>query len=420
VKIVQLQYESSSAGKQALRLHDAFLKNGIDARLLSLKCEVTGDERVEHLGRNQKLVARLDEKLQGFVKRKSDKSLGLFSYPILGTDVSKYKAVQEADVIYLHWVLHGFLNLKGIEDLAKLNKPVVVFMHDMWTITGGCHYSFDCKKYRSGCGACPIFGGNDENDLSAVEFRKKMKLFSKYDNFFFVSPSEWLSDCARDSLLTRNKPVFHIPNIVDTTIYKPFEKNIAKRILNIDEDQTVISFGAVILNSPYKGSEYLVQALNNLAGDKGLDIDKVTVVVFGTGYNKEMDDMIPFKTRFMGYMKDEYSMNVIYNATDVFVAPSLAETFGLVILEALCCGTPVVGFNVGGIPDLIDHKINGYLANYKDADDLAEGIRFCITQKTKGRMLPQFATDLSVNKHLELFSYMKSLENLNYEYAGAI
>ena len=134
---------------------------------------------------------------------------------------------------------------------------------------------------------------------------------------------------------------------------------------------------------------------------------KVSVLIFGSGYNKHIEDAIPFKTKFVGYLRDEYSVSLVYNAADVFIAPSLAETLSYVTMEALRCGTPVVGFNIGGIPDLINHKVNGYLANYRDSEDLANGIKFCIENKLKGKMPPGFETGEIVKKHLELMNSIK-------------
>lgn len=413
MKVVHLQYHSESAGKQALRLHQAFLDNGIESTVLSLYGEQSHENRVSALGRKARIVSTVDSKLQNYLVRKSDKQLGLFSYPILGTDVSAHQYVVEADVIYIHWVLFGFLNISNLRKLAQLNKPIVFFMHDMWTITGGCHYSFDCERYSAGCGFCPLLSSNKKNDMSSALFRKKMKLFAAYSNLFFVTPSKWLYECAKQSLLTKDKPLFLIPNLVDNRIFKSFDSHIAKDLLDLDRNEIVIAFGAVSVGSPYKGWSYLQKALDILR--TRAVAEDITVLIFGSGYNKEIADSIPFKTKFMGYMKDDYSMNLIYNAADVFVAPSLAETFGLVVLEALSCGTAVVAFDVGGIPDLIMHKENGYLAKYKDPEDLAEGIEFCIREDIKGRMLPEFEPALTVGKHVELFNHIK-LDDNSYAY----
>ena len=138
-------------------------------------------------------------------------------------------------------------------------------------------------------------------------------------------------------------------------------------------------------------------------------LKNVSVLIFGSAYNKEIADAIPYKTKFMGYLLDEYSTALVYNAADVFIAPSLAEAFGYVVMEALSCGTPVVGFDVGGIPDMISHKENGYLAKYKDAADVSEGIKFCLQNNIKGYLLPEIQPSETVKKHLELFEQIKGV-----------
>ena len=230
-------------------------------------------------------------------------------------------------------------------------------------------------------------------------------MYAKYNNLYFTAPSKWLYNCAKESALTKDKPVFYIPNLLDNTIYKPFDKKTARQILNIDQNCRVVAFGAVSVNSPYKGWPYLQKALKLLKEDN--EFENITVLIFGSGHNKAIADAIPFKTKFMGYLKDEYSTALVYNAADVFVAPSVMEAFGYVIMEALCCGTPVVGFNVGGIPDMVKHKENGYIAKYKDADDVCNGIKFCLQNNLKGNLPPALEPGLTITKHLELFEHIQ-------------
>lgn len=398
-----------SAGRAALRLQKAFTSVNVESGIVSLQHSIQGGAGVKYLGAWARIVSRIEDKIQAYLTRKSDKRLGSFSYPVLGNNLAKLEEVKNADVIYIHWALKGMINLRSMEQLARLNKPVVIFLHDMWNITGGCHHSFSCEKYKTeGCNNCPMFPADKKNDLSAKEFRKKMRLYSKYNNLFFVSPSKWLYDCAKESLLTKNKPVFYIPNILDKVLFKPADKTVARQILNVDTGETVIAFGAITVNSPYKGWTYLQKALELLSKDDSLK--NISVLIFGSAYNKEIANAIPFKTRFMGYLLDEYSTSLVYNASDVFIAPSLAEAFGYVVMEALSCGTPVVGFNVGGIPDMIRHKENGYLAKYKDADDVSEGIKFCLKNKIQGHLLPEIDPTLTVKRHVEMLDQLAHLK----------
>jgi glycosyltransferase involved in cell wall biosynthesis len=407
-KIVQFQYNPLYAGKQILRLHHAFLGAGIDSHIISL---YSGGENIDRsfvLGNSYKMIAAIDRKIQKRLTKKGDRNYGKFSYPVFGSDVSKLTQVREADIIYVHWVLDGFLSIKSFKQLARLNKPLVFILHDMWPITGGCHYSFDCVNYETGCKNCPIFISDKKKQIAEKGYQKKLKFYLKYDNIYFVSPSKWLYDCARQSMLTKDKPIFHIPNIIDRTIYKSFDKAIARKILNIDGNRIVIGFGAISINSPYKGWSYLKNAFKVLA--EKYEEHQISVLIFGGGYNEEIVKGIPFKTQFLGYLHDDYSLALAYNAIDVFVVPSLADNFPTTIFESMSSGTPVVAFDTGGIPEFIQHKVNGYLSRYKDADDIANGIIFCIENSLEGQILPVLDTDRSINKHFELFKYIDSIK----------
>jgi glycosyltransferase involved in cell wall biosynthesis len=405
-KVVQIQYSEDSAGRAALRLHKAFLEAKIDCSVLYLKHPGTISQGVHSMGKIANKVAEIDLRLQKSIRKNVAPAYGLYSYPILGTDISKLPQIKEADFIILHWVLHGFLNIRNMERLIKLGKPVIFFMHDMWTITGGCHYSLDCSKYKTECRQCPAFVRHQGKDYALSEFEKKLKLFSAYRNVYFVSPSRWLFNCIKESALAKDKPAFHIPNVLDRTIFKPFDKRTAKQILNIPQDQTVIAFGAMSVNSPYKGWGYLKNALEILKGNTGQK--NLSVLVFGSSYNDQIADSIPFEVKFMGTLKDEYSSALVYNAADVFVAPSLADNLPYTIFEALSCGTPVVAFNTGGIPDMIQHKTNGYLAKYKDAQDIADGIHFVLDNGIKGHLSEEYETSNTVRRHQQLFDQIRN------------
>jgi glycosyltransferase involved in cell wall biosynthesis len=397
LKIVHIQFSPESSGRAALRLHNAFLDVNIDSSILFFHPWTQDGKKIKKLGGNSKLIYRLEQFAQWFISRTSHKQFGLFTYPVFGADITKVEEVKNADIIYLHWILWGMLNLRSIEKLAKLGKPLILVMHDMWTITGGCHHSFICEKYKSHCTACPVFAHEKKFDLSWFGFKKKSNLYNKYDNFYFVSPSNWLHNCATQSNLTRNKPLFYIPNVIDTKVFKAIDKGTSRKILNLDTDDYILAFGAVSVDSPYKGWDYLKRALNLLHKDE--NFRKVTILIFGGVLNNNIENEIPFKIKYLGYLKDEYLMPVVYSAADVFIAPSLAEVFGYVILESLCCGTPVVAFDVGGIPDLIRHKNNGYLARYKDAEDVATGIKYCLINKIQGKILPELEEDQILKRH---------------------
>jgi glycosyltransferase involved in cell wall biosynthesis len=383
--------------------------------MFTLRTSINDDEKIKQKKFWPKVVAWLDQSLQSYLNRNNRKEFGVFSYPIFGTDVSKMPAIKNAEIIYIHWALGGFLNFESINKIAKLGKPVIFFMHDMWNITGGCHHSFTCQKYTEHCNNCQMLVPDKKRDRSYIEFKKKLKLYSKFDNLYFVAPSKWLYSSAQGASLTQGKPIYYIPNVIDHSFFKPFEKSVAKKILNINVSDIVIAFGSASLNSPYKGWPYLKEALNILSKDKTF-ADKTTILIFGSAQNNAITEAIPFKVKFMGFLRDEYSTMLSYNAADVFIAPSIADNLPTTVLESLSCGTPVVGFDVGGIPDMIRDRQNGYLAKYKDAYSIYEGIKFCTQNNLKGFTPHEFDEDIILKKHIDLHTLIKgSLEAKDFQ-----
>jgi glycosyltransferase involved in cell wall biosynthesis len=190
-------------------------------------------------------------------------------------------------------------------------------------------------------------------------------------------------DCARKSGLTHDKQIYHIPNLLDPESFRIIDKNAARKLFLINSNRKVIAFGADnALSNPYKGWVYFRDALHFLNKENILTNTTIEVLVFGSNYNKKIADDIPFPSHFLGHLYDEHSMVMMYNCVDVFVISSLADNFPNTILESLFCNTPIVGFNVGGIPDMVN-EYTGYLAEYKNSHDLAKGIAFLLTTGKK-------------------------------------
>ena len=150
LKVVHIQYSTNSAGRAALRLQNEFIKANITSEIISLQTDnVANYNGITYLSKGSRIISESIIRYIQYLTRNTIKKFGLFSYPILGTNIANLEAITKADVIYIHWALGGFLNLKSITKLAQLNKPIIIFMHDMWSITGGCHHSFTCEKYKT-------------------------------------------------------------------------------------------------------------------------------------------------------------------------------------------------------------------------------------------------------------------------------
>jgi len=368
---------SGGAAIAAYRLHTYLKQTGYDSLMIVSKKVQSADISV--IQSHRSFFPLLFKKFYyKYISENKiyDEHKGLFSYPLLGDNIIDNKILQQTDIIILHWINRDFISLNTLDKILKLGKPVYWILHDMWAFTGGCHYSFDCNKYITHCGNCPHLLAPSKKDKSYQLFKAKLKLFKKYRNLQIVTPSIWLSKCAKKSRLFSNKPVHILPNILDLEIFRPINKKYAKELFFLPQDKYILLFGAIEGHAnPYKGWAFLKDAIHKLSYDFP---NKYEVIIMGSFSSSEIVNSIPFKVHFAGHLKDNQSIVSLYNAVDVFVAPSLADNFPNTILESMACGTPCVGFDVGGIPDLIDHKKNGYLAKYKDSIDLAFGINWVI------------------------------------------
>ena len=302
------------------------------------------------------------------------KNLFAVSIAITGTDLSGHPLIKGADIIHLHWINQGFLSLRNIEELVKLNKPIVWTMHDMWPCTGICHHARDCEKFQTGCGAC-FFLKSEGKDLSTSVFDKKLSLY-KDANITFVGCSRWLSDRARKSYLLQEKAVLSIPNPINMEVYHPMDQNMPRGLLGLPSGKKLLLFGALNVTDKRKGIDFLIEALRKL------EKQDVELVVFGQ-VKDDIRGLFPVPIHSMGYLSDESKIVALYNAVDMFITSSLEENLPNTIMESMACGTPCVGFATGGIPEMIDHRVNGYVANYKDAGDLACGIRWVLEHEDR-------------------------------------
>ncbi|MDP4228580.1 MAG: glycosyltransferase family 4 protein, partial [Bacteroidota bacterium] len=288
------------------------------------------------------------------------------------------------DIIHFHWINQGYLSLKSISRILSLKKPVVWTMHDMWTFTGGCHHAGSCTAYKTMCSNCPFLKHPREYDLSTRLWLKKYNIWGKGD-ITFVACSQWLAGCAKSSGLLRNCRVEAIPNPIETDIFKPLDKSKLKLNVQLKEGQFIILFGAVKVSSYFKGFTFFRDALNLLKQNHPEIIEKIVIGVFGM-VSEELLDSLPFKSINFSVVSDKKQMAEIYSLSDVYVTSSLQENLPNTIMESFSCGTPAVAFNVGGIPEMIDHMENGYLAEYMSADDLARGIYWTLFEADRKKL----------------------------------
>jgi glycosyltransferase involved in cell wall biosynthesis len=374
------------AARAAVRLQKGVRGLGIDAALfVQFKTGTANDVICRHSP-----LRNLARRLKVFlgllpVRMYPNKPENNFSPALLPDNVPAQIDEINPDIIHLHWLCAGFLR---IETLGKLNKPLIWTLHDSWAFTGGCHVPFDCKRYQQKCGACPVLGSSSEKDLSRRTWKRKEKSWRDLD-LTVVAPSLWLADCARSSSLFRDARVEVIPNGLDTGMFLPKDKERSRSLLGLPQDKKIILFGAVRgISDPNKGFHLLTQALQALGkGSPGL-----MVLVFGSDDFVGMEDL-GIKVASLGEIDDDNSLAAIYSAADVFVAPSLQESFCQTAVEAMACGTPVVAFRATGLLDIVEHQRCGYLAQPYDIEDLARGITWILEDRERYEKLSVRARD---------------------------
>ena len=294
--------------------------------------------------------------------------------------------------------------------MAERGKPVVWTLHDMNPFTGGCHHDDDCGKYQRTCGSCPQLGSNSNGDLSQINYKLKNAAYSLIpeSRMHISADSNWLRDCARQSSLLKNYQIDAVHYGLDTEIFSPFDKRSARTVLNINENQIVISFGAPNLSNIRKGFHFLVNAINRISGD----FSNILLLTYGDGFP---DYNINIPVKHIGPVINPSLIAIIHNAADFFVIPSMREAFGQTCLEAMACGIPAVGFDGGGIPDMIKNGHTGYLALERDEISLADALTKMLSNVSKQKemgenarkyVLDNFTLDLQSEKYMKIYSQL--------------
>lgn len=396
MKIIHIQNGMSPAGNAAYRLSCSMRSFGLDSEVLTLyKCS---DHKYVHYHPEErgyilrKLVNRISNKLK--LKDKIPNTYFYRVLPLIGRRLAQNNIIRNADVIYVHWVA-GAISAADISSLIELGKPIIFFMHDMWSFTGGCHHSFNCIKYIDGCIGCPMF--RRVSTTPTNEVKRLIRAYGNTKNMAFVSPSIWMAECAKKSLVLKNQRVLTIPNLLNEQIFKPANKQHSKKLLGLPLDRKIISFGCQAgTNNKFKGWEYLRDAINSL------NRADIHIVIYGSCEDPQTRNQVKYPISFLGHIADESKLALICNATDVFVSPSLAESFGMTFMENILCNTPVVGFNNTAIPEIVKTGINGYLAENKNSTDLAKGIEYLLDFDIIPHDRDVYSQKNIIQKHLEL------------------
>lgn len=381
------------------RLLRALNRNGVEAELL-VRDKQTQNPRVIALPHQKAMKMKfMAERLQifchnGFTRR------GLFTVDNggFGADITSLADFKRADVIHLHWINQGMLSLKDVQTILRSGKRVVWTMHDMWPFTGCCHHAAKCDRWKTGCGNCPLLNKPGNHDLSWQTWHAKERIYGK-GRIAFVGCSNWLTDLARQSPLLKGCQVESIPNALDATLFSPGNRMEARRRLGLPEKGKLILFVAHKVTNPYKGINYLREALEGLCTTYPVLKKDVGVVAVGQEADR-LKGSFPTALHAVNYVDDPTVMADYYRAADVLAIPTLQDNLPNTVAEAMACGTPVVGFEIGGLPQMIDHGVNGRLAQYMNAESFATNL-FTILTDSHPEKLAEAARRKAVQDYSE-------------------
>lgn len=348
---------------------------------------------------------------KNFLGRAVSAALGVANHNFLFFTLSGRKKIidlirrENIDIVHFHNTCGNYIGPADIKAISKYCRNIVITMHDMWLITGCCPHGMSCNKWRDG-NKCQKCGGNEWLKKGTIWAGKYLQ--SKTKNFSgkgicFVSPSEWLiNKCKHSYLVTEN--IRLIPNGIDVKSIKPYNKKEMRKKHQIPLNKHVLLFSANQMNSPYKGADYLIEALLNVP-----EKENYCLLIVGNGKIDKLN--LCFETHITGYIKDTQTMNELYSAADIFLLPSMADTFPLTMLEAMASGTPVLAFKTGGIPEAVNDEV-GWCVEAGDSIALANMLISIFdheeeyvqkVQQCRKYIVEKFSEDLMLERYRGLY-----------------
>jgi glycosyltransferase involved in cell wall biosynthesis len=391
-------YLRGGAGKASCRIFESLLQY-TDLELRHFSLEKTSKPNyylLEHskfstfISKKFGIKTIESEIVEEFPKYLNNRPKGLEIFSLNLSDIKTTPAKPYPDIVHLHWIAQ-WLDFPHFFKKLPPKIPLVWTLHDMHPITGGCHYSNGCNKFEFDCSLCPQLGNYQKRDLAKLNLNVKIEALKGRD-VYVISDSKWLNSLVQKSQIFKKANLIDFIHYgLDHEIYSPLDKNNVRKELglSVKENEYVICFGADSIENNRKGFSELMVALNLLA-ERNI---KITCVTFGAGQVLISDKINHIN---FGEINDEKQLAKIYNTADIFVMPSLEEAFGQTCLEAMLCGIPVIGFDTGGIPDMIVDNDTGILVEKGNIIDLADNIHNVLNQKDLRIRLGNNARNFSV------------------------
>ena len=417
MRVVHLSTSDSNGGaaRAAFRVHTGLKRLGHDSTMLVYRAG-SKDPSVNKYKPQPGLLPRLRRSLRArrietdHRKYDATRPVGfeLFSDDRSPTASELIPQIQPCDLINLHWVAE-FVDHEHVLPRLPKDVPIVWRLADMAPLTGGCHYTAGCEKFTARCGACPQLGSNDEHDLSRdIWTRKSNALAPLVGRMHLVGTSKWIASESRRSSLLKQFPVTVIPNGLDTREFTPRDKGFSRDLWDVPRDAKVILFIADSLENKRKGFSYVVEALSGLAGS----VAKPFLVSLGNLKSK-LD--LPVQHVNLGRINNDRLLSLVYSLADVFVMPSLQESFGQTVTESLACGTPVVAFDGGGPTDMVRPGVTGWLAKCGDAAALRGAIVSALSDDATRAKMSENARRVAVEEYsleTQAAAYVRLYERL--------
>jgi glycosyltransferase involved in cell wall biosynthesis len=385
----------SGAQVQMGRLRDGLLSQNIDARIIC-----------RDRSRPDSILVPFRPKIEQRIKRLTH-WLGLNDIHLISSlQIKLIPQFLNCDILDIHCMHSDSFSYLLLPELSAL-KPIVFTLHDMWPMTGHCHASLECEKWQSGCGKCPHpeIHPPIQRDATSVEWRLKRWAYGK-SNFSVVAPSKWIYNKAKLSIL-RDHSIYYVPHGIDTNIFYPLDKAYCRRILGIPSNLNVLLCGMESMFRPLKGMSYLVDAINMLTSK----IRNNSILLFFGVSDPDIVSKLNIRVIDMGYLKTDYEKVLVYSSADTLVQPSLAESFGLVALESMACGTPVVAFDAGATSEIVRDGISGIISSRIDPLSLSKSIEL-ILQNNQLRKNMQERARLLVTSEFSIMNQVNSYINI--------
>lgn len=413
MKVVVINHSDMQGGAAivSLRLVHALQDAGVDARMLVIDRQ-SDDALVGVMGgkwRNKWnfLAERLGVFLRNGLRRDTLFKIDTGSH---GINLVSHPWVKDADVVCLNWVNQGTLSLKNVMQLAQAGKPLVWTMHDMWNCTGVCHYSFECERYKEHCHSCPLLETKG-NDLSTVIQEKKRRLYEQVP-IHFVAVSHWLAECCRQSTSMRDSNL--------SVIYNAFPINdfdctrLEGGFEGIPSDKKIIVMGARRLDVEVKGFKELIETSQYIARNKPELAARIHLVLYGDLHDKSLLSKIEIPCTYLGTIASTEQLSLLYRHSDIVLSTALYENLPGTLIEGQASGCLPVTFGKGGQADIVEHLKTGYIAEYKDAASVAQGIEWAIDAGVPREFLHseverKFAASKIAQQYIDLFQQLTSV-----------